>query len=114
MKRALLLEDCRTAAAAAMKHLLASGFVVERYDDIYRARMACARKDFALYVVDVNVRDGNGLEFVRWLKQTHKNPTVIIWTSQPHEGVLAALDVNYAAKDSGGDILQQVIRSLFK
>lgn len=109
MRRALLLEDSKSCAIMAMRILLAMGYAVELYDDIYRARMACAKKDFAFYIVDINVRDGSGLKFVEWLKGTHSRPRVILWTSQPCPAFTPLIGSTYAKKDADGASLRRAI-----
>ncbi len=88
MKRALVLEDCRTALAFIIGTLRARGFSVESCAGIVGARAACnasgEHKRFDLYVVDGRVReresggDGDGAEFVKWLLEWYQDARIIV------------------------------------
>lgn len=98
MKRALLLEDCRTAALAAMRTILAQGYAVELYDDVRRAQMACRGKTFDVYVLDSAVRDGSGIDFATWLVSTRPSPRIVIWSATDRSAEASQLGAVFVPK----------------
>lgn len=104
MKRALLLEDGGTCAAAAHAVLASFGFRVVHRRSAKAAKAACLAR-FALYLVDVGVPasesggEGDGLAFVAWLRAREPAARVVVWSAENHEGVARKLGASFIRKD---------------
>lgn len=104
MKRALLLEDGNTCAAAARAELVAHGFRVVHQRSAKAAKAACLTR-FALYLVDVSVPaserggEGDGLAFVAWLRAREPAARVVVWSAQDHYVAARALGAMFIRKD---------------
>lgn len=109
MKRALLIEDERTAARVALVALRSLGFAVERVGSARGARAAWRLGLFALVVADVQIPESeasddaaSGLDVVAWMRVRGEKARVIVWTADDvsaHRLRAAELDAVIIAKD---------------
>lgn len=56
------------------------------------ARAALAEEDFDLLILDVNLPDGNGLDFLRQLRQTSAVPVILLTANDLETDIVAGLD----------------------
>ncbi len=76
--RVLIVEDNRELAQLIAKRLDQSGFESDRVDTADLARQAVETVDYAALVLDLGLPDGDGLSFLRWLRQQGKALPVLI------------------------------------
>ncbi len=77
--RILLVEDDRVLADSLKKFLEINGFEVETAYSFDEAIDLMERKGFDLYVLDVNLGDGDGIELLEYLRQFKDDtPTIFI------------------------------------
>ena len=76
--RLLLIEDEADLASAVGAHLRAQGHAVDLAPDLEMARIASRMAEFDLILLDLGLPDGNGLDFLRDLRQSgHRTPVLI-------------------------------------
>ncbi len=79
--RILILDDESTLRTALFRLLDRKGYTVVTASHIQEAKSFCtADKPFDLAILDVNLPDGDGLEFMAHLKQMNSSTEVIILT----------------------------------
>jgi DNA-binding response OmpR family regulator len=95
--RVLLVEDTEDVAEAIVANFTRSGHAIDRVTGRNAAHDAVAVQDYDLVILDINLPDGSGLDFLRALRGA-KNPTPILV-------VTARLDVEdrIGALDIGAD-----------
>lgn len=54
-------------------HLQQAGYITNQYNTIQQARLALDNHNPTLIVVDSDLPDGDGVEFCRWLHQSHQS-----------------------------------------
>lgn len=85
MKDILLLED-DTALGQGIRFALETGGVqVTLCATLSQARSALTRKDFSLLILDINLLDGSGLEFLREVRRGQSSIPVILLTANDLE-----------------------------
>ncbi|KEP68707.1 transcriptional regulator [Thioclava dalianensis] len=76
--RLLLIEDEADLASAVGAHLRAQGHAVDLAPDLEMARISTRMAEFDLILLDLGLPDGNGLDFLRELRQSgHRTPVLI-------------------------------------
>ena len=78
MPRILVLDDDSVARRLLEAALTAEGFVVHTFGTMAHARAAVAREPYDLYLLDVVLPDGNGLELCGSIRQRSHSPIVIL------------------------------------
>jgi len=78
----LLLED-DTVLADILKDYLSQSYIVSHAYTIDLARELCDKQGFDLYIFDINLPDGNGISFLKSLREfTDFTPTIFITAFQ--------------------------------
>lgn len=95
--RVLLVEDTEDVAEAIVANFSRSGHAIDRVTGCAAAQDAVAVQDYDLVILDINLPDGSGFDFLRALRGA-RNPTPILV-------VTARLDVEdrVDALDIGAD-----------
>ncbi len=76
--RVLIVEDNGKLAQLIAERLNQSGFESDQVDTADLARQAVETVDYAALVLDLGLPDGDGLSFLRWLRQKGKALPVLI------------------------------------
>jgi two-component system OmpR family response regulator len=95
--RVLLIEDDAALGEAVRDHVAADGHAVDWMRRLDEAEHALAGVAFDLILLDLNLPDGRGLDFLRRLRQSGKTVPVIIVTAMDQiswriEGLNAGAD----------------------
>jgi len=95
--RVLLVEDDAVLGEAVHDHIAADGHAVDWVRRLEDAGVALATVDFELILLDLNLPDGRGLEFLRTLRRGGSSVPVIILTAMDQvswriEGLNAGAD----------------------
>lgn len=93
-----LLEDDPLVKEAVKLNLEAEGFDVVPHSTLAAARATLeSSQEFDLYLLDVNLPDGNGFDFCKWLRERLPTAPVIFLTARSDEDSLVQ------GFDSGAD-----------
>ena len=74
----LLIEDDSALGRGVAVALTEPGRIVALARDLQQARQRWEQQSFDLVVLDLNLPDGNGLDFLRWLRQRSQVPVLIL------------------------------------
>lgn len=80
--RILIVEDERQLAEAIGGHLRAEQHTVDKFETLGEAEAAVAAIDFDLILLDLQLPDGNGLEFLTALRQRGETVPMLIITAR--------------------------------
>ncbi|MDD5213606.1 MAG: response regulator transcription factor [Candidatus Gracilibacteria bacterium] len=76
-----ILEDEDLLAKNTAKKLEKYGYTVNVFNDILSIKTDNNLLKYDLYIVDITLPDGNGLEFIKWLRDNKRTNSPIIITS---------------------------------
>jgi CheY-like chemotaxis protein len=76
--RLLLVEDHGDTARALARLLESRGFTTKIAPNIATALEAIGREDFDLFLCDLGLPDGNGIDFIRKVRETWKTPAIAL------------------------------------
>src|SRR6476619_1567351 len=76
--RLLLVEDHGDTARALARLLENRGFTTKTAPNIATALEAVGREDFDLFLCDLGLPDGNGVDFIRKVRETWKTPAIAL------------------------------------
>ncbi len=80
--KALVVEDHAELAENVHLYLEKEGYVCEVSDSFEQAMTKLGGFKYDVMVLDLMLPDGNGLEILRWAKQTHPNMGVLILSAK--------------------------------
>ena len=93
MKQILIVEDDR---------MLSNGIALALKNDNYSFRQAyhlaeavecISRQQFDLIILDLNLPDGNGLEFLTWLRRSSQIPVIILTANDLEINIVSGLEL---------------------
>ena len=73
-----MLDDDSVARRLLEASLTAEGFVVHTFGTMSHARAAIAREPYDLYLLDVVLPDGNGLDMCALIRQRSQSPIIVL------------------------------------
>ncbi len=104
----LVVEDTVDVAEAIIERLGRGGHACDRAPSLEDAKHFAATSAYDLVILDINLPDGSGLDFLKWLKQAH--PRVVLATNAdraslalklPLTGLESYLDAIVSSEDVG-------------
>jgi DNA-binding response OmpR family regulator len=95
--RILLVEDNFRLAELVAEGLGDEGFVVDAFPTLDEARASCAAVSYDLVVLDLGLPDGDGLDFIRFLRRSNDKTPVLVITAR------GGLNDRITGLDSGAD-----------
>lgn len=78
----LLVDDNEKVLLAERRHLLLAGYDVHRATTVAQARELVSERRFDAVLLDLNLPDGNGLDYVEELRQVHRAMAIVVITGQ--------------------------------
>lgn len=78
----LIVEDTTDVADAIADRLSGQGHSVERAENVADAMHLASVSIHDLVVLDINLPDGSGLEFLKWLRARHSAVAVLVLTAR--------------------------------
>lgn len=87
----LLIEDDSALGRGVAVALTEPGRIVALARDLQQARQRWEQQSFDLVVLDLNLPDGNGLDFLRWLRQRSEVPVLILTANDLESDEVAGL-----------------------
>ncbi len=117
MANILLLEDDMILSQGIQIALSKSGHHLTHAASFFDGAAACAAKEFDLYLLDINLPDGSGLDFCRTLRKTSQRPILFLTAKDTEaetlEGYRAGCD-DYVAKPFSIEVLRKKIHALLR
>jgi DNA-binding response OmpR family regulator len=92
--RVLLVEDTEDVAEAIVANFSRSGHAIDRVTGCGAAKDAVAVQDYDLVILDINLPDGSGLDFLRALRGARSATPILVVTARLDvEDRIGALDI---------------------
>lgn len=114
----LVVEDDSFLREGLFELLTKEGYAVTAAQDVKTARTYIALSDFDLYILDVMLPDGNGLDICRELRGNgNKTPVLFLTACDDENEIVAGLDAgadDYVTKPFGIKVLLSRIRALLR
>jgi two-component system, OmpR family, catabolic regulation response regulator CreB len=115
-KEILLVED-EPSIAEVLVHLLKNeGFLPTMVETISDARVSIRKVDFAAIILDVELPDGNGIDFCREIRKTSKTPILFLTCrgSVDEQTVGLQLADDYVVKPFENKVVLERIKNIIK
>ncbi|WP_434302265.1 response regulator transcription factor [Clostridium botulinum] len=93
MKRILIIEDDLSLASGIALALKDSEFTFVQARDMRSARLESENTAFDLIILDVNLPDGNGLDFLKELRRHSTVPVIILTANDLETDVVTGLEL---------------------
>lgn len=92
MKRILIIEDDRSLSAGLCRALNNDDTITEAAESIGRAKKLLSERSFSLVLLDINLPDGNGFDFLPCLKKEYGCPVIILTANDLESDIVAGLE----------------------
>ncbi len=92
MKRILIVEDDRTLASGLCRALKSEETETIAAENIYTARELLAKGGLSLVILDVNLPDGNGFDFLPYVKNEYDIPVIMLTANDLESDIVAGLE----------------------
>ena len=93
MKDLLIVEDDRALGEGIRLALQAPELRLQLCHALAEAGALAARQPFDLLILDINLPDGNGLDFLRALRQEHAVPVILLTANDLETDIVAGLEL---------------------
>ena len=91
-KNILIIEDDSTLASGLCRALASDEINAESCRFIIEARQKLSNREYALVVLDINLPDGNGFDFLSEIKQKYDTPIIILTANDMETDIVAGLE----------------------
>ena len=111
----LLIEDDSALGRGVAVALTEPGRIFTLARDLQQARQRWEQQSFDLVVLDLNLPDGNGLDFLRWLRQRSQAPVLILTANDLESDEVAGLTLgadDYVTKPFSLAVLRARVSNL--
>ncbi|MBQ8567727.1 MAG: response regulator transcription factor [Oscillospiraceae bacterium] len=92
MKKILIVEDDSALAAGLCRALSADNIGTESAGSISAAKKALSENGFSLVILDVNLPDGNGFDFLPQIKSAYNIPVIMLTANDLESDIVAGLE----------------------
>lgn len=93
MKHILLIEDDRTLSNGILMTLRSDSITVDQAYDLHSARKRVHETGYDLFILDINLPDGNGLELLRELRESLRTPVILLTANDMETDIVAGLEM---------------------
>lgn len=93
MKRILLIEDDRTLSQGILLTLRNQSIAVEQAYDLRSARLLASQGGFDLFILDINLPDGNGLDYLQELRGSLGTPVILLTANDMETDIVTGLEM---------------------
>ena len=114
--RILLIEDDETIVFGICSALGKKGYEVTACPDMEKGKRIFSPK-FSLILLDLNLPDGSGYEFCRWVKEMHDIPVIFLTVRDDAADITKGLDMgadDYITKPFHIAVLESRIRAVLR
>ena len=92
MKKILIVEDDSTLSAGLCRALKREETETVAAENIHTAREVLAKGGVSLVILDVNLPDGNGFDFLPYIKKEYGVPVVMLTANDLESDIVAGLE----------------------
>ena len=117
MKDLLIVEDDRALGEGIRLALQAPELRLQLCHTLAEAGALAARQPFDLLILDINLPDGNGLDFLRALRQEHAVPVILLTANDLETDIVAGLELgadDYITKPFSLAVLRARVNRLLR
>lgn len=92
MKKILIIEDDKALSAGLCRALNNDSIETAAAENIRTAGTALASRSFSLVILDVNLPDGNGFDFLREIKAKYSLPVIMLTANDLESDIVSGLE----------------------
>lgn len=92
MEKILIIEDDKGLSAGLCRALTAENITVESCGTLREARLRLSEQVFGLIILDVNLPDGNGFDFLREIKGKYDTPVIMLTANDMESDIVSGLE----------------------
>lgn len=92
MKKILIVEDDSSLSAGLCRALTSNDAETAAADTLSKAREMLQSNDFSLVILDVNLPDGNGFDFLPYIKKEYGIPVIMLTANDLETDIVAGLE----------------------
>lgn len=117
MNPILVIEDDEMLSAGLCYNLILEDYNVESANSIAIAKEKFLKNEYALLLADVNLPDGNGLDFSRWVRKQSQVPIMFLTACDMDEDMIKGFEAgadDYITKPFNIRILMQRVQAILR
>lgn len=92
MQTILIIEDDTALSTGLVRALSSDAVTAENCNCIQAARAKLNNASYSLIILDVNLPDGNGFDFLKEIKQTLPTPVIMLTANDMESDIVAGLE----------------------
>lgn len=92
MKKILIVEDDNTLSAGLCRALKSEETETVAAENLHSSRELLAKGGFSLVILDVNLPDGNGFDFLPYIKKEYGIPVIMLTANDLETDIVAGLE----------------------
>lgn len=92
MQKILIIEDDISLAMGICMALKSESITTEACDTISKAKQYISQKEFDLLILDINLPDGNGIEFLKECKAISDTPIILLTANDMETDIVLGLE----------------------
>ena len=92
MKMILIIEDDKALSSGLCRALKSHDIVTTAADDLESAKAMLSANSFSLVLLDINLPDGNGFDFLPYLKKEYGYPVIILTANDLETDIVSGLE----------------------
>lgn len=92
MQTILIIEDDTALSTGLARALSSDTVTAENCNSIQSARAKINNTNYSLIILDVNLPDGNGFDFLREIKQTLSTPVIMLTANDMESDIVTGLE----------------------
>lgn len=93
MKKIIIIEDDNALLNGLALALASDEIIISQCSNISKARDLIKENKFSLIILDINLPDGNGLEFMKEIKQQYDTPIIMLTANDTEADIVAGLEL---------------------
>ncbi len=114
MKNILIIEDDRTLSNGILLTLKSEDYHIQQSFDLSSARHALLKEHFELLILDINLPDGSGLNFLKEFRQMYEAKVILLTANDMETDIVLGLEMgadDYITKPFSLAVLRARVKS---
>jgi len=92
MKNILIIEDDKALSSGLCRALNSDSVTAAAAEDLSSAKRILSAQSFSLVILDINLPDGNGFDFLTFLKKEYGCPVIILTANDLESDIVSGLE----------------------